>query len=327
MKFSIEKVKFLTKKHSPEIWLGAGIVAIIGGVVWACNKSRDLNQLLEIHQEDCQLVKEEKKESIIAIIEHSEDGIITNTNYSDDDLKDAVSTFKDKDKAAYKLVVKQHRSELVKCYALTAGELVRMYVPAVILIGGGIGMIVYGHQILNKRNAALISAYATLEEAFNKYRLNVRERYGEQIEDDIFNGRRYKEVTTTAEDDNGKKKKVKEQVAEIGTAISPYSRFFDEENTKEWFKSFSTNWTFLKSVQNMANNKLISDGFLLLNEVYDMLGLKPSSTGAICGWILPKEGETEEGDSYVDFGIIADEEHNRFLLNFNCQGMIYDKIG
>lgn len=316
MKFSIEKVKFLASKHSPEIWLGAGIAVVIGGVVYACHKSRSLNDMKYEYDLEKELIESERNETVCEVIQDAIDpSCVVAKDMENEEERNVVITA---DKAA--------KRALLKLRAEFALEYTRMYAPAVVLMGTGFAMIIYGHQILNKRNLALVSAYATLEEAFNAYRDRVRQRYGDKIEDDIYNGKEYQTLTSTVEGEDGKKKKVKEEIAVVTDPVSQYARFFDEESTREWFKSFSTNHTFLMCQQNLANDKLRQDGFLMLNTVYEMLGLRPSPTGAICGWVLPNDGEAPEGDDYVDFGMIDDEENNRILLNFNCQGMVYDKI-
>lgn len=311
MKFSVEKMKFLASKHSPEIWLGAGVVMIIGGVVYACQKSRQIDYMVDTYIDDKSMIRDERNASVAAAIP---DGIEPDTVVAED-AEDA------DEKKAIALADKNEKKELLKLRFEYALEYARMYAPAVLMIGGGLSMVIYGHRILNKRNAALISAYATLEQAFNEYRNRVRTRYGANAEEDIYYAREYEQATSTIEED-GKKKKVKKIVPVVGEVVGPYARFFDEESSKEYFKSFESNRTFLLANMNMANDKLHRDGFLLLNTVYEMLGLKQNSTGAICGWAL----DDENGDTFVDFGIIPDEENDRFLLNFNCQGMVYDKI-
>lgn len=317
MKFSVEKVKFLASKHSPEIWLGAGIAVVIGGVVYACHKSRSLNDMSEEYDCEKELIASERDETLReALHDYPVDPASVVPADMDDEEERKVVVAADK----------TAKRALLKLRAEFALEYAQMYAPAVVMMGTGFAMIIYGHQILNKRNLALVSAYATLEEAFNAYRDRVRQRYGDQIEDDIYTGKEYKTITSTVEGEDGKKKKVKEELTVVTDPVSQYARFFDQESTKEWFKDFNMNHTFLMCQQNSANDKLRRDGFLLLNTVYDMLGLEPSPTGAICGWVLPEDDEPPEGDDYVDFGMIDDRENNRILLNFNCQGMMYDKI-
>lgn len=313
MKFSIEKVKFLAAKHSPEIWLGVGIVAIIGGVVYACNKSRSLNEMSETYENEKEYIRDKRNTAVCKVIPDAVDAdTMTPADAEDADEMKAIA-----------LADKTEKRDLLKLRAEYALEYTRMYAPAVIMITSGLSMVIYGHRILNKRNAALLSAYATLEEAFNEYRNRVKARYGDSVEDDIYHAREYKEITSVVEED-GKKKKIKDLVPVVTEQVGPYARFFEEATSREWFKSFESNRTFLMANMNMANDKLHRDHFLLLNTVYEMLGLKPDPTGALCGWAL--DGDDSDGDTFVDFGIIADEENNRFLLNFNCQGMVYDKI-
>jgi hypothetical protein len=87
---------------------------------------------------------------------------------------------------------------------------------------------------------------------------------------------------------------------------------------------------------------LKSKGSLFLNEVYDLLGIERTKTGAIVGWIYDKNNPV--GDNEVDFGIFDVKFHDdmvgdglaqrRFvngledvvLLNFNVDGPILDRV-
>jgi hypothetical protein len=65
----------------------------------------------------------------------------------------------------------------------------------------------------------------------------------------------------------------------------------------------------------------------------DMLGLERSKAGAVVGWLLSKNGET---DNYIDFGVFEGKTQSArdfvngfegsILLDFNVDGVIYDKI-
>ena len=309
----VDKTKLLLNKRSPEIWLGAGIVAIVGGTIWACYASRKLDDILDDRDEKIEYLDYQMKSAQDDIELAAEENIEL-------EERDLVITEKE-----YK---KQRAVATLQC----AGELAKAYIPAIILIGSGIGMIVNGHHILNKRNAALLSAYTTLDDYFTKYRTRVAERFGGDVENEIYTGRTYETVTKTIVDDQGKKKKVREQVPIVTTSVSPYARFYDANTTDEWTNSDSYNHTFLVCQQNAANELLRSRarpgkrGWVFLNEVYDMLGLDPDPTGAICGWLTPVEGEEPEGDSVINFGIVEGSDDGSILLDFNCQGMIYDQI-
>ncbi len=108
-----------------------------------------------------------------------------------------------------------------------------------------------------------------------------------------------------------------------------YARFFDETST-QWSKESEYNFTFLRCQQNWFNDLLKMRGYVILNDVYERLGLMPTSAGAVVGWVLDGEG-----DSYIDFGIFRDDERvhdfvngreNSVLLDFNVDGLIQPKL-
>jgi hypothetical protein len=106
---------------------------------------------------------------------------------------------------------------------------------------------------------------------------------------------------------------------------SPYARFFDE-GSPEWKKNSELNRLYVQCQQNYANNLLRARGHVFLNEVYDMLGIDRSQAGSVVGWVIGTDG-----DNYVDFGLqrafssgLIGERN--ILLDFNVDGVIYDKI-
>ena len=99
------------------------------------------------------------------------------------------------------------------------------------------------------------------------------------------------------------------------------------------------NLTFIKSIQCFANDRLRAEGHLFLNDVYRMLGFPDTSEGQIVGWIWdPKNELSDNGDSYIDFGIFDScfrkAEVRDFIngyepciwLDFNVDGVVYDLI-
>lgn len=113
--------------------------------------------------------------------------------------------------------------------------------------------------------------------------------------------------------------------------ISEYARFFDDGSTA-WTKDSEKNMYFLKHTQEYANARLQSEGYLFLNDVYDMLGLPRTAVGQCVGWIYDEKNPI--GDNYVDFGIYTMNKNKDFingyapdvLLDFNVDGYIIDKI-
>lgn len=114
--------------------------------------------------------------------------------------------------------------------------------------------------------------------------------------------------------------------------VSQYARFFDE-GCPNWSKDPEWNLMFLKQQELYANEMLKRNGFLFLNEVYDMLGFPRTKTGQIVGWIYDEENPI--GDNRVDFGIYKTLPGNRnfvngiernILLDFNVDGDIFTKM-
>lgn len=315
----LAKTKMLVSKHSPEIWIGAGVITVLGGTILACRASMKLEAVMEGHEVEREMLDADFEDAKLYTDSTSEEGIEKRQVQEGEEVTI--------------MTEKQYKKECALITLSTAGELAQMYAPSVLMISGGIAMIVGGHRILQKRHAVLLAAYTALDDAFTKYRQRVADRYGSDVEDDIYTGRTYIEEKHTEVDENGKKKKVVEKIPVPGDSISPYAVYFSPETTKEWTNSPSYNHTFLVCQQNSANNMLQRNGFLFLKDVYDMLGIDPTPTSVVCGWILPEQdGEESEGDDYIDFGITevrGDDPENRegaILLDFNCQGMIYDKI-
>lgn len=209
-------------------------------------------------------------------------------------------------------------------YVQTSVEVVKLYAPAIIIGGFAIAALTRSHYILSKRNAALTAAYAALEKGFGEYRARVIEKYGEEEDRNLRYGTELVEI----KDSKGKK--------QIVTRVAPgepsiYARFFDEYSSS-WSKEPEYNLIFLKAQQNYANDLLHARGHVFLNDVYDMLNIPRSQAGAVVGWLLTQNNTT---DNFVNFGVFDGKDRavdfvngreGAILLDFNVDGVIYDKI-
>jgi hypothetical protein len=207
-------------------------------------------------------------------------------------------------------------------YVRTSLKVVRLYAPSVAVGTAAVAALIQSHSILNRRNAALTAAYVALEKGFAEYRQRVVEKYGEEEDRNFRYGTREVEVIKDG------KKKTAVRVGESEPSI--YARFFDPLST-EWSKEPEYNLIFLKCQQNYVNDLLRARGHVFLNEVYDKLGIPRSKAGSVVGWILI--GDVR--DNYIDFGVwdsegtVRDFVNGReasILLDFNVDGVIYDKI-
>jgi hypothetical protein len=101
---------------------------------------------------------------------------------------------------------------------------------------------------------------------------------------------------------------------------SIYAQVFDQHN-KHWSNQALHNKLFLQTQQSYLNDVLRARGHVFLNDVYDALGFNRTTAGQMVGWL--KDGD----DGYIDFAITEDEdEPGVFTLDFNVDGVIYEKI-
>ena len=278
-------------KHSPAILMGTGVVGVVGTVVLACRATLKVDEVLDEAAEKIEKIERGHN-------------TLSKEKYTDADYKKDL------------LIVKVQ----------TGIEFIKLYGPSVILGVVSIGLILKSHNILSKRNVALMAAYKAVQKSFSDYRNRVIEEFGVDKDRCLKNGLVRKTLEVTNEDGT-----VSEKTTETldPNDISQYARFFDEAST-QWSKTAEYNMTFVKVQQSYANDLLKSRGHVFLNEVYDMLGLLRSQAGAVVGWVRG------QGDDFVDFGLFNAESvairdfvngyERSILLDFNVSGVIYDMI-
>lgn len=298
---AIHKVGFQLKKHSPEILVVAGVVGTVVSAVMACKATTKASTIVNSAKED-----------IDAIHEVAENPEFTDQYTKEDAQKDLAIT-----------------------YAKTGLEFAKLYAPSVALGAVSITSILVGNNILRKRNLALAAAYQIVDTGFKQYRGRVVERFGEQMDKELRYDIKVKEVEETVVDKKGKEKTVTKtvEVADPIAAMTPYTFCFDETSTA-WVRDAEANKFFLARQQDYANEKLKSKGYMCLNEVLEMLGLRRTRAGQVVGWIYDENNPI--GDNYIDFGImdIRCEANRNFMngleksiwLTFNVDGDIVDRL-
>ena len=220
-------------------------------------------------------------------------------------------------------------------YTQTAVKFIKLYGPAIVLGAMSITSMLASNNILRKRNVALAAAYATVDKGFKEYRSRVIERFGKDMDREFKYNIKAKEIEETTKDAKGKEKTTKKtiEVADVNE-YSDYARFFDEL-CSGWKRDAEYNLMFIKHQQNYANEKLQKQGYLFLNDVYDMLGIPKTKAGQIVGWIYD-EAHPDIYDNFVDFGIydlynerardFVNGREKSILLDFNVDGNILDLI-
>ena len=225
-------------------------------------------------------------------------------------------------------------------YAQTGIKMVKLYGPSIALGTLSLGCLLQSSNILRKRNVALAAAYATVDKGFKQYRGRVVERFGDAVDRELRYNIKAKEVEEIVVDENGNETVVKKTINVVNQEdISEFGREFSQYTVNRkgktilnpyWQPDNDYNLVFLKKQEQYANQILRSKGYLILNDVYDMLGLPPTKEGHIIGWIYCEDEANPMGDNYVDFGLnnndvlFSDDDESSLVLDFNVDGSIWE---
>lgn len=295
----VNRFGFAVKKHSPEILLFGGLFTIAGGCFMACKATLKARDVIDEAKVDI--------ESIHKCTNNPE-------------IRDS-------------LTEEQARKEINQVYVQTGLEVVKIYIPPVAVGATGVLSVLASHNIMNKRNAALAAAYATIDSSFKQYRNRVLERLGEEAECELRTGASMREIEEKIVDEKtGKEKNTKKTVPVLdeNNGYSDYCRFFDKHS-----KGYETNsdYTdmFLRAQENIAQQKLVADRYLFLNDVYDLLGIERTVAGQVVGWLYDPNDPT--GDNRVRFkryDVYREDENGEIvpaiLIDFNVDGYILNDI-
>lgn len=295
------RIGFKIKKASPEIMVVAGVVGVVTSTVMACKATTKVNDILE-----------DTKKQVDDVHNVLDSDIITEEEYTNDDAK----------------------KDLAIIYTQTGVKLIKLYAPSVIVGALSITGILASHKILKKRNVALTAAYATIDRSFKEYRGRVVERFGKELDRELRYNIKAQEIEEKTVDKDGNETIEKKTISVVDPNMySDYARIFDN-GSMGWTKDPEYNLMFLKLQQNQANDRLRAQGYLFLNDVYDMLGIPRTKAGQIVGWIYDEENPV--GDNFVDFGIydiynekacdFVNGRERSIVLDFNVDGNILDMI-
>ncbi|MCB5386064.1 DUF6353 family protein [Blautia glucerasea] len=295
---ALGKVNIKLRKHSPELLIAAGVVGTVVSTVLACKATTKLSTILD------------ESKGNIETIHKCENDKEMEERYSQEDAK----------------------KDLAIVYIQTGVKIAKLYAPAVVLGTISIAGIVASNNILRKRNVALAAAYATVDKSFKEYRSRVVERFGADVDKELRYNIKAKKIEEMIKDpESGKEKKSKTTVNVAAPTVDDYARFFDK-TCRHYEENMNYNLMLLRSQQQLANDKLVADGFLFLSDVYDMLGITRTKMSQSVGWIYKPDGNSN-GDNFVDFGVMVVKRETEdggyedaILMNFNVDGPILDLI-
>lgn len=289
------KLVFNIKANSPTILLVGGIASIVGGTVLAVANTEKASKAMDEFNEQMDRYHKAVK--------------IANTKEDPEDW--------------YPTSDRKHHVRIV--YGHMIMSMAKIYLPVVILEAAGIGMICKSHSILSKRNAALGAAYAALQKSYDEYRKRVREKYGEEADEELFYGVKTEKCIEKITSENGVTTEEEKEKTTVDP-LSPWSFFIDETCDRVWEKDPHLTLNNLIMVQRQLNDMAYHKPFVTLNDLYWLVGHKLTDDGMIFGWNGGK-------DAFIDLGIFdgSKQATRRFvngledviLLTPNIDGNIY----
>lgn len=307
------RAKLRLKADSPKIMVVGGTIGLVVAGVIACKKTaKEFSAVMEQHDKNI-----EKLHEIKEALANGEE-----------------ATFPD----GSKCTEDSYKKHLASAYIVTGGRLIKVYAVPMTLAILSVASILGGYKIIEARHLAAVAEAYGLKETFKKYRSRVAERFGKEVEQELFvNGERKLVTEEEIDPETGEVRQVtKDKVVakrRNPEEIDVYTYIFDSANCPySWDRHPGYNYQYLIQVQNQSNEYLQRHGCITLYEILKQLGFQdiPAETMSL-GWML--DNPTGYGDGYVDFGICPIEnDYNDpgcfkgglpdYLLNFNCDGDI-----
>ena len=274
------KVKFKAITKAPELWFIGGTIAGAAAIVATYHQTLKFQDILKEHN---QLLEEQE---------------MTAKKVESGEIKETYTP-------------EQQKADRRGIYIKTGVKTVRTWAPVVLL--GATSVICFGKSfgILKGRYFGAVAYAAGLAKDNEVLRDRIKERLGEEAYEKVVGP----ETKTVVDPETGE---FKEQVDED---VKPHQwvhqKFFDETNPN-WERNPEHNRFFLESKERWANHMLDRDGYLFLNDVYDMLELPKTQAGQIMGWRKykdPEEAAYFGAANRVSFGLRQDCPENRRFIN------------
>ena len=288
---------FCTKNES-KIELTAGIVLGITGAVLACKATLKVD---EVANETKNTV-----ERIHAAVDNAqtENGLV----YTAEDAKSDIS----------KLAVK------------TGLKVTKLYLPAIACGAAAIGLILRSYHVMDNKITELSSALMLTERAFNRYRNNVRIKYGEDVDRELAMNK-FVKTETVNEDGSTTSEITKERSAE------GYSIIFSPETSDKFIMNNDANVRFIQGTNEHFENLLNMGGknrTVTLRDVYKYLGVYDKRSdaltdyqkkaGLVCGWVADGNPNYDQFVKFTVEEFVYDEEKgiNAYWIDFNCASIL-----
>lgn len=321
---------FKLKEKSPEILLVCGIVTMGGAVVTAAIAARKHDEILDQH-----LTELENAKATVVTVETSSD--VQNDGEIDGEAKTEEVRVRDE---------KEIKKSVRQVYIRTGIRFVKLYSPTVALMSVSTACFIGMKNIQAGRIAGLSGAYTGLKTAFDEYQQRNIELNGEENHKMCKYG--YKEIEVEEEDpDNGEKYTVKKKVPldahEVAEKVNGAGAVGDDLscaddvnktafNQNGWVIIFDKHSVLFTGENNDDRNNLMraqdwvinwvnSRGWVVLNDVYDLLKLPRTIEGTRLGWVRGMGPTPSFGmNSTINKSFINGHQYDEVILELNVHG-------
>lgn len=313
------------KKASPEIALISGLVGIVGTTVFACRRTRKLDDILEKNKAQMDAVRK---------------------RYEDAQIAAKRTVQKDGEPAQLPIVYteKQKKKDTAKVYLNVAWDMTKLYGPVLLAEAASIGLVLLSHHQLKLKNASLSAALSSITVAFNEYRNRVRAELGEEQDRKFRYGISSAEIGRITEDGEVVKETV--DICEISKQ-DLYMRYYSPEVVRGIPMCRKTRADGTPVYDEHGRSVMIQDieaslfqihaaedrwqkikdarpkRRVYFNEVLLDMGYDSTDAGQDVGWA---------GDSKLDFRpqvVTRIDENGKecptIVLDFNCDGCVRDE--
>ena len=300
-------IKAGVSKHSPEILMATGIVSSLAAAGTAIKATIDIQDEWKELTEEIEAIKSGfDRENEIYDIE-------TSTEIIEYEGQDALDMY---------------RHDLAKAYGKRALLVGKYYGLSAALEATSVATMFGSNKISRKRNATLGAALGASQAAYESLKNNLVKAVGEEEADLIEMGLKKEKVTKKVKDENGKTKKVTEDIIvpidEEGYVTNPWVIEITPDMQGIWTHDWRNMVEILELKCNYWNQTMITrapeDRGIFFNEIVEDMGIEGRKEGQIFGY---KYNKYDDQPDVIDFGIKVVEASPEDKIKYNVCKMVY----
>ena len=295
LKNTFDSFKFWFKRNESTICFAGGCVGMAVGIGLVVKGTLDIKETLEKDKEDIKAIKDYAEK------------------YADKEDSDYTSA--------------EYRKDIVIAYGNTALDVGKRYLPAVIAFIASVFLFNRGYSSLKARNIALVASLSLVTKEFEDYRQNVRDRFGERVDEELRFGIKPDDIVLDA---SGNTVGWDPAPEDMNIYLESTKRIFDR--TSSYFdRNPDVNFFNLKIKEREANELLRIRKFMFLNDVYDLLDLPKCKAGQYLGWVYDPNVEHKisfgsflaSRAELADYDVVATDTYG-IPLEMNVDGDIIE---